>query len=154
MQYYAYLLQDRECFFFLYFGRLLHQFAVDMWVKVEQNHLRYLCENQSELRVALLNGLMDSINGESSRAMGRHIILPATFIGSPRDMNSRYQDSMAIVRSLGKPDLFITFTCNPQWTEITRELKPGQTAADRPDLTARVFKLKVRIKPNKMLLSI
>ena len=53
------------------------------------------------------------------------------------------QDAMAIVRSLGKPHLFITVTCNPNWPEIQRELLPGQTAADRPDLVARVFKLKL-----------
>ncbi|KAI4526365.1 hypothetical protein K525DRAFT_148450, partial [Schizophyllum commune Loenen D] len=33
-------------------------------------------------------------------------------------------------------------TANPKWPEITRELLPGQTAYDRPDLVARVFKLK------------
>jgi hypothetical protein len=29
-----------------------------------------------------------------------------------------YQDGMAIVRKLGKADLFVTFTCNPKWPEI------------------------------------
>ena len=28
-------------------------------------------------------------------------------------MMQNYQDAMAIVRSKGKPDLFITMTCNP-----------------------------------------
>jgi hypothetical protein len=51
---------------------------------------------------------------------------------------------MAVVARLGKPDLFITFTCNPQWPDITSELEPGQTATDRPDLVARVFRLKVK----------
>ncbi|KAJ3500516.1 hypothetical protein NMY22_g19236 [Coprinellus aureogranulatus] len=32
--------------------------------------------------------------------------------------------------------------CNLCWPEITRELGPGQTAYDRPDLVARVFQLK------------
>lgn len=53
------------------------------------------------------------------------------------------QDAMAIVREHGKPDLFVTMTCNPKWPEITRELEPGQQASDRPDLTARVFKVKL-----------
>jgi len=38
----------------------------------------------------------------------------------------------------------VTFTCNPVWLEITRELSPAQQAADRPDLIARVFHLKLR----------
>ena len=33
---------------------------------------------------------------------------------------------MAIVRQFGRPSLFITFTANPKWDEITRELLPGQ----------------------------
>ena len=33
-------------------------------------------------------------------------------------------------------------TCNPHWPEIKAELKEGQKAQDRPDLVARVFKLK------------
>ena len=58
-------------------------------------------------------------------------------------MNSRYQDAMAIVRVKGKPDLFVTFTCNPKWLEIVEELLPGQQAEDRPDIAARVFKMKL-----------
>ncbi|PKY61229.1 hypothetical protein RhiirA4_298857, partial [Rhizophagus irregularis] len=36
------------------------------------------------------------------------------------------------------------FTCNPKWQEVTRELLPHQSAVDRPDLTARVFHMKLR----------
>ena len=59
-------------------------------------------------------------------------------------MAKLYQNSMAIVRHLGKPSLFITFTANPKWKEITDELFTGQNASDRPDLVARVFNLKVK----------
>lgn len=51
---------------------------------------------------------------------------------------------MAITRHLQKPALFITFTANPHWLEIQRELQPGQQAESRPDLTSRVFHLKTR----------
>ena len=59
-------------------------------------------------------------------------------------MYQLYQNAIAIVRHFGKPDLFIIFTCNSKWPEITRELWPNQIAADRPDLTARVFNIKLR----------
>ena len=49
---------------------------------------------------------------------------------------------MAICRVFHKPDYFITMTCNPNWPEIKAGLMEGQTAQDRPDLVARVFKLK------------
>merc|ERR1712002_882968 len=50
---------------------------------------------------------------------------------------------MALVAKYGKPDLFLTFTCNPKWREVTENLLPGQTSSDRPDLISRVFKLKL-----------
>lgn len=55
-------------------------------------------------------------------------------------MQQNYQDAMAIVCKYGKPDLFLTFTCNPKLPEIIDNLKPHQHAQDRPDLVARVFK--------------
>ena len=48
---------------------------------------------------------------------------------------------MSIVRKHVKPDLFVSFTCNPKWKEITKALLPNQTADQRPDIIARVFKL-------------
>ena len=51
---------------------------------------------------------------------------------------------MAICRHYGRADFFITFTCNPQWEEITANLPPGFTASDRPDIVARVFNLKLK----------
>jgi hypothetical protein len=34
-------------------------------------------------------------------------------------------------------------TANPKWPEIVQALRPGENAVDRPDLVARVFKLKL-----------
>ena len=49
-------------------------------------------------------------------------------------MREKYHDAMAIVAKYGKPDLFITMTCNPHisWS------------CDRPDLVVRVFSLKLK----------
>ena len=49
---------------------------------------------------------------------------------------------MAIVREYGKPSYFITFTCNPNWPEITNSLFPGQSSYERSDIVARVFHMK------------
>ena len=62
-----------------------------------------------------------------------------------------YQDAMTIVRKYGKPDLFITFTCNPLWDDISSNLSPNQKVTDRPDLVVRVFKLKLRELLNDIL---
>jgi hypothetical protein len=57
---------------------------------------------------------------------------------------------MALVRRFGKPSLFITFTCNPSWPEIQRNLLPGNDAYDEPDLIDRVFALKLKEKLNDL----
>nr|XP_049460965.1 uncharacterized protein LOC120947674 [Anopheles coluzzii] len=75
---------------------------------------------------------------------GTRVILGPSFVGSNRYMRAQYQDAMAIVRALGKPDLFITVTCNPKWPEITQCLLPRQQAPDRPDVIVRVFRLKLK----------
>ena len=55
-------------------------------------------------------------------------------------MMQRYQDAMALLH-VGKPDLFITKTCNPSWPEIQALLLPGQKAQDRPDITGTLLLL-------------
>ncbi|WVZ67157.1 hypothetical protein U9M48_016277, partial [Paspalum notatum var. saurae] len=50
---------------------------------------------------------------------------------------------MALVRKYGKPDIFLTMTCNPNWEEIKRELEVGQIPQDRLDLAVRVFRAKL-----------
>ena len=76
--------------------------------------------------------------------IGKPIILPATFGGNPRALRQSYLDAMAISSRFGKPDFFVTMTANPKWREIINNLRPGETAADRPDLVARVFHTKLR----------
>ena len=81
---------------------------------------------------------------EMNVEIGRHVILPSTFQGSPRHMQQQYQDAMAIVSECGTPDVFLTFTCNPKWREINENLYEGEKVEDRPDLVARVFRLKLK----------
>ncbi|KAG7952067.1 hypothetical protein I3843_12G040700 [Carya illinoinensis] len=50
---------------------------------------------------------------------------------------------MTLVQRYGKPDIFLTITCNPNWKEISAELKPHEETQNRPDLIARVFKAKL-----------
>ncbi|XP_075512261.1 uncharacterized protein LOC142547728 [Primulina tabacum] len=154
-EYYCYKFQIRDNMpsMLLYAGRLLQQYAVDMYIKLETTRLDYFRRNQAEMRSELYQGIVDSIiNGETKgNEIGRRIVLPASFIGGPRDMRRRYLDAMALVRKFGKPDLFITMTCNPEWKEITDNLKEGQQPQDRPDLTTRVFRAKLQDLKNQII---
>ncbi|GJS64165.1 ATP-dependent DNA helicase PIF1-like protein [Tanacetum coccineum] len=57
----------------------------------------------------------------------------------------KIHDAMALCRTYGNPDLFITFTSNPKWPEIGEMLAyvPGQKPHDRPEVGTRVYKLKL-----------
>ncbi|GBN45150.1 hypothetical protein AVEN_62807-1 [Araneus ventricosus] len=68
----------------------------------------------------------------------------AIFVGSPRHMQQNYQDAMAMVRKFGKPDLFLTFTCKPSWSEILNSMEGVQRPEDRPDIIVRVFNMKLK----------
>ena len=97
------------------------------------------------ISTARAESLIDHLQNRATNTgthIGKVIILLSTFIGSPRNMLQLYQDAMAIVRKYGKPDLFITMTCNPKWCEIEENLLPGQSASDRPDIVARVSNIK------------
>lgn len=117
---------------------------VDAFAQIENNRLQYHRLNQAKLRADLYDGLQDAIMGGADLAdVGQRIILPSTFTGSPRYMVQQYQDAMAIVGATSSPDLFITFTANPQWPEVEEALLPGQSPQDRADIVSRVFKLKL-----------
>ena len=117
-----------------------------MYPKIEQQRLNYIKFNQRQIRSDLYSGLADALSSgdTDSGELGRSIILPSSYTGSPRQMFELYLDAMGIIRKYGKPDLFITFTCNPQWVGITSALLLNQKASDRPDLIVRVFRLKLR----------
>jgi hypothetical protein len=162
MCYHAYRLQKRpgEQPLLLWGGNLFQQYVVDAWASVEQNNLNWARHNQKKLRAEVYSGLRDAALGDRDENMdlaehGRRVILPSSFIGSERHMTQLFQDSMAICRTYGKPDIFLTMTANPNWPEIQEELlweadpAPGanyqrrrQKASDRPDIVARVFELK------------
>lgn len=132
--------------------RLFHQYAVDMYCKIESERLNYIRFHQKELRCEEYIHLRDAINNDgNAENLGRTIILPATYTGSPRHMHEYAQDAMCYVHQYQRPDLFITFTCNPKWEEIKANLMTGQSSVDRHDITARIFKQKLKALMNFLI---
>ncbi|GBO01597.1 hypothetical protein AVEN_227015-1 [Araneus ventricosus] len=54
-------------------------------------------------------------------------------------MRERCADAMPIFAKYDAPDLFITFTANPKWPEITENLRPSKHTTDRPELLPDKF---------------
>lgn len=148
-EFYSYTIQQRKTQVpsLLYGGRLFQQYLVDAYTAIEERRLLWIRSNQRELRADLYKNVSDAIvrGDTTSDAVGKRIVLPPSFTGSPRYMMQSYQDAMAICRSMGNPDLFITFTANPKWPEIRYMLEEisGQNPEDRPDIVTRVFKIKL-----------
>ena len=152
LAYYLNIRQDDDYLFRA--GRLFQELICFGAILIEEQRLAFQYQNQKALRADTYKNvretiaerrrvpLEDRMGGDTRQTIGKKVILARSFTKGPRWYNSKFQDGIAICRKYKKPDLFITFTCNPHWKEITDELKPGETAQDRPELVSRVFKMK------------
>jgi hypothetical protein len=118
-----------------------------MFSRVEEERLEYIRSGRSDQmdeamrrRDAAFVIDPDTQAAELSSA----VVLPSSFIGSCSWASEQVADALALCREHGKPSLFITITTNPNWPEITSQLRPGQSASDIPFVVARVFHLRVQ----------
>ena len=76
-------LQGQITFDILLHGqRLMYQYWVDQWMKIEVMRLNFIRLNQQKLKADTYKGIADAIaNGEEN--VGDWIILPSSHIGSP-----------------------------------------------------------------------
>ncbi|XP_022014140.1 uncharacterized protein LOC110913626 [Helianthus annuus] len=147
-EFFCYKIQDRQNQFSLLVNakKLFQQFLVDGYTMIESARLNYIRTQQPKLRVQNLKNLNATVeSGENNASScGKPILLPSSFTGGSRYMMQKYLDVMAICKSVGYPDLFITVTCNPNWPEIYRCLHDkALNAEDRPDIISRIFKCKL-----------
>ncbi|KAL5179179.1 ATP-dependent DNA helicase PIF1 [Glycine soja] len=137
-KYFCYRLQSRtnEAQTILHSRRLFQQWIVDGYCMIDINN------NSVDKYI----NLTDSNDHPETlgRDRGKKIILPSSFVGSQRYMEQLYFDGMAICGHLGFPDLFLTMTCNPTWSEIQRKVTQSNlTPNNCLDIITRVFKIKL-----------
>ncbi|KAL3627968.1 hypothetical protein CASFOL_028070 [Castilleja foliolosa] len=148
--YYSFYIHDRDCVYSLLLngGRLFQQYLVDAYTCIEQSRLDFVKSNQNIFRSEFVAGLYDALGKGDSSAhnIGKRVLLPSSFTGGPRYIYKHYQDALAICRVYGNPQYFITFTCNVKWPEISRHVERIRStgAQNRPDIIARVFRIKVQ----------
>ena len=72
-----------------------------MYAKIECSRLDYIRYNQNHLYAELYQGLTDAAENADGQLdgsqIGKKVILPSSFTGSPRYQHQLYQDAMAIV---------------------------------------------------------
>lgn len=131
-----------------FLGKLFQEWITDTYAMSVMQDMRFHRGNQKQYRRETHQGLCDAIsNEENPQGVGSKVYLPATVQGSPRQMMQLYQNALAIVNNCGSPTALTTVTCNTQWREIQDELKkldPVPKPHDRPDIVARVFKMKLK----------
>ena len=84
LQYYssrlAFRPYDKDFSPLLFSNKLLHQYIVDAFVKIEANRINWVKTHQRELHVEQYKGLMDYVrNNTGVEAIGRVTIMPSTF---------------------------------------------------------------------------
>ena len=133
-------------------GRLFQEWIVIQWLVSENMKLNWMSMNQKNVRADTYKNVRQHLattrvvmgdalyNDDNIPHLGQQIILNKSHVSGPQWYSARYHAGMAIVKKYKKPTYFITMTCNPHWPEIVKHLGIGQTAQDRPDLVARVFK--------------
>ncbi|KAL3118842.1 hypothetical protein niasHT_008189 [Heterodera trifolii] len=156
LQYVCYTVAIREREFnpILYGGKLFQQYCVDEYVKIEGDRINWIKCNQKKILADAYKNVDNMLMRraqERGLPLGRKVILPPSMTNSPRYVEKHFQDAMAVVRRFGKPDMFLTMTCNPQWEEISENLFHEQKSSDRPDLVVRVFILKVKAIMNEIV---
>lgn len=97
---------------------------------------------RAEQRDELFRKVIDDKLIAKGKKVGNVFILPNSYPRSPRNMKRCFEDSIALVGEVGRPNYFITFTKNPKWPEISKYLRKGERCVDQPMSVARVFHCK------------
>jgi hypothetical protein len=114
-----------------------------MYVCVKRGCLDFIRNHQLTLKADQHKRLAKNLENQRP-SKGKRVILPATFVGSPRCMSQLYHNAMAICRKYRTPSLFITMTANPNWPEVKAVIPEGEKAVDHPMELVRIFRQKVK----------
>ncbi|KAL6662326.1 hypothetical protein ACP70R_000185 [Stipagrostis hirtigluma subsp. patula] len=132
---------------YLCYGRLSAQIKVDARACIDEDRLDWVVRNQAKLRCEHFQGIVDAVarGTVDADAIGKRTYLPASHTGGRRYMIQNYHDAIAICRVYGPCDIFLTYTCNPKWPEISEAIRfePGQKSTDRSDIVVRVYHMKL-----------
>jgi hypothetical protein len=127
-------------------GRLCSQWLCDYKARKDDVELNWIRHNQRLLTRGSAQQEADILAKRlSGEPVGPQVTkMPKSFYGSKNHLHDEMHNGLALVRKIGSPLFFITFTFNPKWKELTSLLLPGQTASDRPSLVAGIFRLKLK----------
>ena len=90
--------------------RLLQEYMCMAFARIETQRLVYFARNQAQIRAEVYSNLHDAMAGDAENmaaevdegqpAVGRRLILPATFTGGPRYMQKRSVSAEVVVSAI------------------------------------------------------
>jgi len=134
---------------FMMMARVAQYWLMDFYSRVLDQRMSIIGKIKNRILMGQDRQQSDALNKheEQDRIAAGYIdgpkkesYLPSSVHGSPRHMAALAKNSLVLVSEDGCPHAFLTLTCNPKWPEIVSQLLDGQTAFDRPDVTAAAFK--------------
>jgi Helitron helicase-like domain at N-terminus len=94
--------------------KLGQQYVITESVSIEQREIQQAKKQQDEKRIAPSKDLREAIkkkaNLQPGETFGRIYFTPQTVKGTPKYYQKAYADSQAMIREMGEPHLFVTFT--------------------------------------------
>ncbi|KAI1703697.1 hypothetical protein DdX_14750 [Ditylenchus destructor] len=133
--------------------KLLHQWGVDMWTRVEGDLLKFQELKNKSMKSAKAFNVRESLNANDTNDVGlaantdeisKRVILYSDYQGSIRFYQEEFRRSMIMAKRFGPPDLFITITFGSDNEDLKKainiELEDGQSIQQqsnfRPDMKA------------------
>jgi len=130
---------------FRLFPQLGQYYVLDQYSRMVDARLKFLKNNQSAFF-----GLNDSDSDDSEneddgrrRIASKKSFLPDSFTEGKRNLKKKARNVLEIASQFGRPHFFITLTTNTEWREIQEMLTGCENAYTAPEITCRVFKVKL-----------
>ena len=134
-------------------GNLLGQSILSQQIRVDGIRCDFYINDQKNFNHRITpkaNASRSAADGSLAREIRILFkILPSSAVRSPRWHIKLFNDAMAIMSENGKPDIFFTITCNPNWLEIdeltiSSKYSPVEIKTKRVDLITRAFQQKFK----------
>jgi hypothetical protein len=134
---------------FMMMSRLAQYWLIDFYSRVLDQRMSIIGKIRNRIMMGQMRQTSDDLteHEEQNRRAAGYIddpknesYLPSSVHGSPRHTAALAKNALILVSEFGCPHIFLTLTCNPKWPEIMSQLLDGQTAFDRPEVTAAVIK--------------
>ena len=130
----------------LHSRRLLQHFVINAFVNCELSDFNYFRFNQQTLRADFYDDVMNRLNNdyELNDIEQKIIVLFFNHVKFSRWLKNKKQNVLILIRKYIKFTFFITFICNSNWFELTRDANSDVSIENRFELINKIFELKLK----------